>query len=258
MSQPKVSRIENGKAPYDLGEVARFARAVGADDTLVNQLIARAESTHDRPTEWRPTPRSLAGAQHDIRQRETQARLLRGFEPTIIHGLLQTGEYARALLSAFQLREQIIEGDPGRPAASVAEALSARFKRQEVLADSGKSFVFVLLEAALENTFCPPTAMLGQINRIREVSQLLDNVSIRIIPTGSRMTIPPLHGFELFDRATVIVDTFNTALVSSSRANVKFYERIFQSFESDSQEDIGDVLERHERRYTRQLLSEHP
>jgi hypothetical protein len=218
--------------------------------------MRRAQIALSRPTDWRPLPIGLSEAQRSIAERESTAVTLRLFESTIIHGLLQTSEYARALLSVFQIQEHVVPDDMSNPAASIAEALSARVARQAILADSRRSFRFVMMEPALSNRFCPPTEMLGQIGRLRDINNQFDNVSIRIVPAGTRAAIPPLHGFELIDDRSVILDTFNASLISAGEADIRIYRQIFDSFERQSIAEIDSILREYQTHYRGLLLSE--
>jgi transcriptional regulator with XRE-family HTH domain len=255
MSQAKVSRIETGRGQHSPADIGRLARALGADERVVSQLIGRAEIMHRRSTDWRQVPASLVGTQRVLAGEEADVETLFCFESTIIHGLLQTSEYARALLSVFQIQDQAFEEDDGNAAASVAGSVSVRIGRQELLADPRKSFRFVMMDAVLSNSFCTPVDMLAQIQRLREVQTRLANVSIAIVPADTRCTIPALHGFEILGENIVMVDTFNTMLTSDSKADVRLYQKIFESFAAEAVTDIEPILGRHEARYTALLNS---
>jgi transcriptional regulator with XRE-family HTH domain len=254
MSQPKVSRIENGRGLPDPADIGRLARALGASEEYALALMDRAETAHDRMTDWRPSPIGLAGTQKSLDRWEGSATTLRCFEPTIVQGLLQTSEYARSLFTAFQAH-WAVDGLESSSSA-IAEAVSARVRRQEILSDTSKTIRFVLMEAVLSNRFCAPADMLAQIKRLREVHSQYDNVSIRIVPAEARMVIPPMHGYELLDDRLVIVDLFNTGLTSQGRADTRLYRQVFDRFEAESVADIGPILDKYQRSYANLLLSE--
>jgi transcriptional regulator with XRE-family HTH domain len=255
MSQARVSRIETGALQPRAEDVGRLARALGADEALVSHLIRRTEITGRRPTAWTPSPVGLASTQRAIAEREAGVQVIRVFESTIVHGLLQTGEYARALLSVFQMQEVVVPGGDRSAAASVAEALAVRIARQEILADPRRSFHFVMMEAALNNNFCPPEDMLGQLRRLRDVSEQHENVSIEIVPASASPAIPSLHGFELFDDERVTFDAFNTSLTSSNEADVQLYRHVFDSFEAMSTAEIDPIIAGYQAHYASRLRS---
>jgi transcriptional regulator with XRE-family HTH domain len=257
MSQAKVSRIETGAVTPAPDDVGQLARALGVDEQLAGQLMSRTVIAQRRPTDWSPSPIGLASGQRVIAQREAQVNIIRAFEPIVIHGLLQTGEYARALLSVFRMQETVAPTQARSPAASVAEALAERIGRQEILTDSRRSFVFVMMETVFDNNFCPAEDMLGQIRRLWEISQQYDNVSIRIVPLSAKPKIPALHGFELFDDELVAIDTFNTTLTSTGEPDLRLYRHVFDSFEAAATAEIEPIIAKYQNHYARQLSSPH-
>jgi transcriptional regulator with XRE-family HTH domain len=251
MSQPKVSRIENGKGNPDPEDIGRLALALGADEDLARQLAEQAETAQNRMSDWRPSPIGVTGTQQTVGRAEATVRTLRGFDPTLVPGLLQTSEYARSLLTTFQ--KYWVPGRPQNAASAVLEAVSARVRRQEVLSDATKTFQFVLYEAVLQNQVCSPDDMLGQVRRLRDLRGLYDNVSIRIVPAEARPAIPAMHGFELFDDKLVMVDLLNTTLSSEGRADTRLYRDMFDVFEAESVLDIDPILDKYHRYYAEQL-----
>jgi transcriptional regulator with XRE-family HTH domain len=246
MSQPKISRLENGVGFPDPDDVALIARVLGATDDQIRTLKERAERAHNRMTDWRLDPGSLGGRQRGLGQRESKAQAVRVFQPAVIVGLLQTSEYARAVLAAFHdLTSTDSDGSPG---ITVSEAVSARVHRQELLMDRNRTFHFLMAEAVLGNRVCPPEDMLAQIRRVREVSQQ-ENVSVRFIPAEAWLEIAPFHGFSLLDDDFVTVDLFNTSLSSHGKADARLYRRVFDSLERHAVTDIEPILDKYVGQY---------
>lgn len=101
------------------------------------------------------------------------ARLLE-YHPTLIRGLLQTEEYARALLSA----------DPGATTDEVDRRVAARMERQSIL--SRVAYVAVLDESALRRPVAEPKVMHDQL------MSLLDRpAELQVIEFGAH---PGLNG----------------------------------------------------------------
>ncbi len=246
MSQAKISRLENGIGFPDPGDVARIGRALGADEQQINHLVTMAERAHDRMTDWRPLPLSLAATQQTVGQLESEARTIRVFQPAIVAGLLQTSEYAKAVLASFQ---RFISPDSEIAFdARLLEAVSARVQRQEILADRARGLHVVMTEAALANRVCPPEDVLGQLRRLRDVSRQ-DNVTLSIIPADTPQPIAPVHGFVLLDDATVVVDLFNTCVLSRGRTDLRLYRAVFDAYEEHAVTDIEPILERYTAHY---------
>ncbi len=99
---------------------------------------------------------------------------------------------------------------PDGAPADVDAAVAARMRRQDVLHTSGKTFHFVILEAALRTRLCPPDVMAGQLDRLLGLDGLA-NVSFGILPTAVELPVAPLHGFLQLDQLTV-VETFASSI----------------------------------------------
>lgn len=241
MSQPKISRLERGRGLPDPDDVATIARALGADDPLVQRLRRRAAGVHDRRTDWRPAVSGLANRQEWLAEWEGAAGAICDFEPVVLAGLMQTSGYARAVLTAFERLVQSADG--GFAETAVLASVTARIGRQEVLADPGKSFRFVFTESALRSGICSPIEMLGQIDHLRFLATR-PNVELAILPDEPPSPLPPLHGFTLFDEGAVVIDVFTTGLVSRNRVDVERYRRVFDLFTSVASMEIGPILDR--------------
>lgn len=254
MSQPKISRIERGRGLVDPEDVARIAEFLGASDAEVTKLTARAERSHDRMTDWRVSASGLAGRYQTMAEWEKSARHVRVFEPAVIPGLLQTSGYARAVFQALQRALPKNADGTGEPA--LLAAVSALIRQQEVLADVAKSFSFVLAEAVLSNSSFPPVEMLAQLHHLRDVATR-PNVNVRVVPGDAPAGVPLIHGFTLIDDSLLVVELFNTALVSRSRRDAETYRHVFKLVEERAV-DIGPLLDNHTSRYLDRLREPSP
>jgi transcriptional regulator with XRE-family HTH domain len=252
MSQPKISRLENGVGLPDPEDVGRIARELGAGDAEIRRLMELAERSHNRMTDWRLEHAGLVTKQRVAARWESGAQTVRQFDLSVVSGLLQTSGYAHAVLSTFQ--ELILLDVDRSPSASVAEAVSARIRRQEALADQAKSFHFILSESALSNRVCPPEEMPAQIRRLRQVARQ-DNVSLAIIPADVMWRVPPMHGFTLYDETSVAVDLFNTSLESHGKADARTYRQVFDWLAGQAEHDIDPILDRYLHLYVELLRS---
>jgi transcriptional regulator with XRE-family HTH domain len=165
-SKATVSRIENGVDRLDGNRAALLDKAweTGGVFTL---LVWYASIGHE--------PQWLA----QLTTFEQRSRIIRIFEPLLISGLLQTEEYARALLTG---------GGVPDPEPFVAE----RMERQDVLE---RAFVMVLLsEAALRWPVGSPQIMREQLAHVLEVAER-PNVVLHVVPqTFETGAYPGLDG----------------------------------------------------------------
>ncbi|HET8685009.1 MAG TPA: helix-turn-helix transcriptional regulator [Micromonosporaceae bacterium] len=244
MSQAKISKIETGAINASPEDVGLLASELGASPAEIDHLVRQAEQSRNRMTDWRVGRWDPATWQHEIAQLEADAHELRVFQPAVISGLLQTSEYARAVLLSVQ--EVWTEGF--RPMEGVAEAVSARVQRQEILEDPTKQFHFVVPETLLRNLLSRPEDMPGQLRRLSEVARQ-ENVTLSMIPEGERWPYPPYHGFSLLDDRHVIIDLFNTVVVTDGQSDIRLYRHVFDTLESRAKREIEPIIEKYRRRY---------
>nr|WP_221378810.1 helix-turn-helix transcriptional regulator [Actinoplanes polyasparticus] len=250
MSQPKISRIERGKGLLDPEDVGAIARALGADESLTRDLMDRAERSQDRMTDWRPASVGLAAQQKTLQDWEFAATSIRAFEPALIPGPLQTSGYAKLVLQTMRRIAPMTASDLTE--SGLLAAVTARVSRQEVLGDPSKTFQFVLGEATLKRRLFPPLEMMAQIAHLREVVTQTENLRVTVIPDEALIQVPLLHGFFLYDDDLVIVDLYNTGLISRSQKDVESYRRIFDALEKQST-DVVPLLDEYEENYFRLL-----
>jgi transcriptional regulator with XRE-family HTH domain len=247
MSQAKISKIETGRILPSPEDVERLARHLGASASEIDRLTVQAGQNRDRMMDWRFGRNDAATWQREIALMESAAQEIRSFQPAVITGLLQTGEYAKAVLTTVQ--ETWSESVLGPPAA-LAEAVSARVNRQKILEDQSKTFHFVIPEPLLRNLVGEPEDMFVQLRRLSEVARQ-DNVSLLVIPEVEHRPYPPYHGFLLLDDQHVIIDLYNTVVVTRGRSDIRLYRHVFDALESRATPDIVPILEKYRREYLR-------
>jgi len=250
MSQATISRFENGTSSPDPHLVRRIGEALELPADEIERLVGLVDRPSEVLIDWQSTQPGLADRQHFVRRLEASARDTRIFQPAVVPGLLQTSEYARAVLTATRIEladDQILDS-----ALAVSEAVAARMQRSLVLDDPDRRFQFLITEDVLGHQVCRPVDMIAQIARLREVAAF-PNVSVRIIPHDAEWPIAPAHGFVLTDDRNVFVDLFNTSLMSRGRRTAGHYRRVFDSLDAVATGEIDPVLDDFEKRYIRRL-----
>lgn len=219
ISQSKVSRIESGRTVPTLSEVSAWSSAADASDETREWLVELAQSVHTEVHSWPVALRMRAHIQDEIEERELHARTVRVFQSSVVHGLLQTAEYARRMFSL---------GDESKSADVVAESLDARMRRQQVVYEDDRRFEFVLTEAALRWRPGPARLMLGQLDRIISLSTL-DNVAVGVVPLDAVATTFSTHAFVIYDDLDddhdpfVEVEAIHANLIVNDATNVGLY-----------------------------------
>lgn len=223
MSQPKVSRIENGRTVPTPADVARIAEALKADSEVIQGLVAEASALADLSRRWREIHQTgLASTQREAFMTESMATNIAYFHPYLIPGLLQYGPYMRAVLHMANIT--------ARP--DLEDAVVERLNRQAALHEREKSFQFLMAEPALYARYGSADIMRTQMDLLMSFSRL-PTLRLGIIPLTRELPWPLLNGFGLFDDHSVTIETLHGQSILSDRESVNLYHRIF--------EDLGKV-----------------
>jgi transcriptional regulator with XRE-family HTH domain len=176
-----VSRIESGKRPTT--EV--FARL--CDHAFPGRAGWFSEFYEESRT-WIATPpwfRSYVS-------HEQRAPTLRNWFPSLIDGLLQTEDYARAILVV----------SPGVTEDEVSGRLAARMTRQTILTrEAPPTAWFLVDEAALRRCVGSADIMAAQMAHLTAVAHL-PNITVQVVPAIAHAGL--LGGFSLTGRAAYV------------------------------------------------------
>lgn len=167
-SRTKLLRFETAKTRPQPGDVAEMFGLYGGDEAMRLALMEVARKVRTRGW-WSAYSDVLAPSFVEL---EDEAASIRTLNAQVIHGLLQTPGYARAVMQA-------LHGDP----AEVERRLQAREHRKAVLARADAPTLTILLdEAVLRRPVGGPEVMRGQLRALLEAGDRR-NVSVRVVPT---------------------------------------------------------------------------
>ncbi len=200
--QPKISRIEKAHQLPSEDDLRAWAQHTGMPDELdaLLGLLDAARVRYTATAELIATG-ALAARQTYIGALETAATRIGEYQPGFIPGLLQTADYARAVLNiAGRFRVQPATEE------TVEAVVAERIKRQAVLYDHGKQLQFVLGEAALWSAPGGQEVQAGQLDRLVAVAGLA-TVELSVMAMSAPMAVLPLSGFRLLDEEFVFVET---------------------------------------------------
>jgi transcriptional regulator with XRE-family HTH domain len=155
----KIIRIEQGAVGITPVDLRALLGVYGiTDDDQVETLVELARSS--RSQSWREYKGVYSPASLTLFASEPAAKIISKYEPTFIPGLLQTEEYATALLEGM-----------GRSEDETERMVSARLERQELLErDPRPELQFVLGEAAVSRAVGGRAVMRRQLERLKELS----------------------------------------------------------------------------------------
>ncbi|TVZ78623.1 helix-turn-helix protein [Streptomyces sp. BK340] len=230
-SESKISRMELGRVSFKTRDVEDLLTLYGITDEAEREsLLSLAREANvagwwhsytDVLPSWFPTYVGLEGA----------ASLVRVYEVQFVHGLLQTEEYARAVVR---------RGMKGASAADVERRVALRLERQKhLLDDNAPEFHIVLDEAALRRPYGDRDVMRGQLQHLIEISQR-PNVRLQVMPFGfgghsgesGAFTILSFPESDLSD--VVYVEQLTSALYLDKREDVAQYEQALKELQQDS------------------------
>jgi transcriptional regulator with XRE-family HTH domain len=158
-----IAHVETGSRAPSADFAARADDALGTDGLLTRlQPLVRSEAY---PAWFR-----------DWVEIEREATALRWFEPLLIPGLLQTEDYARAVLQAAH---------PASTDGEVDRLVLARMDRQAVLARDDPPMLWVVIdEGVLTRPIGGPDVMRAQIDKLITAAQQ-PKIILQVIPTSS-------------------------------------------------------------------------
>lgn len=173
-SPSKVSRYElarTGPNLADIGKLLDYYRVTGSHR---EQLLALAREATQKGW-WEAYSEGLPDELIALIALEDEASSSWMWQVEVIPGLLQTEEYARQVISAYQ------SGIPLLP-SQIDQRVEARLKRQNILTrDDPLGFSLVLDESAILRRNTDTQVMRAQLQHLVEVSRL-PNVTVRVFP----------------------------------------------------------------------------
>ncbi|MDR7301000.1 helix-turn-helix domain-containing protein [Haloactinomyces albus] len=180
----QLSRWENGERAPRPTDVAQILTHLGVNGERYEEIIAICSGT-DEPR-WLavtlPEQRQQLGA---LLEFERAATTITEVSPLLIPGLLQTSDYARAIMSAG-----------GVPANDVETRIAVRLGRRDVILRRDPAQLVALVgEAALRQVIGAPEVMVEQLEYLGEMAELT-NVDLRVLPFSSGWH-PALEGLFL-------------------------------------------------------------
>jgi transcriptional regulator with XRE-family HTH domain len=156
-----LSRIENGKRPPT-------ENVATACDIAFAERKGWFTEYYEELRGWSEVPAAF----RNWSEIEERASLLRVWKPGIFHGLLQTGDYASALIATVQ----------GTTPQTAAARLANRMERQRrvLLRDDPPDVWFIVDQMALYRLVGTPEVMAAQVRRLGEVATM-PNVTLQVL-----------------------------------------------------------------------------
>lgn len=219
-SQPKLSRIENGRFGVSLSDLTTLLDFYGVSEEVRAELLTVAAEGTGVGGSWVVRAGGPPRRQGEVAAVESRVTRMRQHHPLVIPGQLQARIYARHLAAAAGL-------------PNPEEIARRRAKRQGLLEGPDAPQYDVILDL---RTLCrwpgPRRVIVDQVEHLIERAKL-PAVHLWLLPVGGGAHSMPLAPFLIYDfRAgtsptVVLLEAQNTDLYLSAVEDVAMYDNLF-------------------------------
>jgi len=216
-SESKISRIELGRNAVREIDIADLLNLYGVTDSAERQQLLALAGQANQPGWWHRYQDVLPPWFQSYLGLEESAETIRSFDPQFVPGLLQTEEYAAAVLRLGRYSPEETE-----------RMVFLRRERQRRFASGGLRLWAIIDEVALRRTVGCPALMRRQLDHLLETSDR-PRVTIQICPlrTGAWYAAPgsfSILRFAAEDLPDVVyVEQLTSAMYLDKRADVDRY-----------------------------------
>ncbi|WP_433431604.1 helix-turn-helix domain-containing protein [Nonomuraea sp. CA-141351] len=224
-SESKISRMELGRVGFKERDVADLLTLYGVVDKQARSAVLDLVATANEPGWWHRFNDVLPTWFQAYVGLEEAAARIRTYEVQFVPGLLQTKEYARAVVTA---------GSAGIGAEEISRRVDLRLERQRMFErPDGPVFWAVIDEAALRRPIGGFEVMRAQIEHLIELMRQ-PKITIQIMPfsfgghsaEGGAFSILRFPDSDLPD--VVYVEQLASALYLDKREDVDRYTEVME------------------------------
>ncbi len=217
LSQSTVSRLETGRRAPTVKEVVALCKAYRASAEVRAALQATARDLQEGTTSARIVLQRPREMQERIGRIEQSSALIRSFQPAMVIGLVQTLDYAQAMMS-------------GRMSGQALEQLIQTRRDRQTILDSDRHFTLLHAEGALRWHIGSPAIMAAQLDHLAALTHR-PNLRLGVIPWDRPLTMHARHAFHLYDTHTAILGTESGTAFITDLVEVDAYDRRFTELE---------------------------
>jgi transcriptional regulator with XRE-family HTH domain len=187
-----LSRIETGKAPTRTSYLALMLDLYGVHDPDQRRGLMDLAREGQRKGWWVGSEDLLAAGTGNYLGLEAEAKEMRAFRAQVVHGLMRTPAYARAVIAARQ---------PDLGPEQVERLVEVGQRRQDVLGGSGPIRLRLILdESVLLRAVAPAEVMREQLKHLVEAGAG-SAVTIQVLKMGCASRVLPPMSFEVLSFA---------------------------------------------------------
>lgn len=219
-SESKISRMELGRVGFKERDVADLLTLYGVTASEEREALLKLARDANSPGWWHRYGDVLPSWFQSYLGLEAAAVLIRSYEVQFVPGLLQTREYARAV---------VLLGHGRAAPAEIERRVALRMQRQRLLHRERPPQLWAVVdEAALRRPIGGPRVMRDQVAALIEATKS-PNIRLQVIPfaagghaaAGGAFTILRFGDQELPD--VVYIEQLTSALYLDKRDDLDYY-----------------------------------
>ncbi|ONK12359.1 hypothetical protein STBA_31010 [Streptomyces sp. MP131-18] len=243
-SESKISRMELGRVSFKPRDVADLLTLYGVTDEAEREPLLGLARSSGQAGWWHSYSDVLPSWFQTYIGLEAAAERIGTYELQFVHGLLQTEEYAHAV---------VVSGHKGTPSRTeVDRRIALRLARQKLLvSESGPHLHCVLDEAALRRPYGGRDVMEGQLSTLLEFSEH-PNITLQVVPFFRGGHVAESGAFTLLRFAErelpdlVYLEQLTGALYLDKREEVAAYQVVLDRLAAEALDESGtrDLIHR--------------
>ncbi|MFC7342781.1 helix-turn-helix domain-containing protein [Saccharopolyspora griseoalba] len=172
-SHAKISRLELGRVSFRERDISDLLTYYGVQDPQEREQFLALARQANEPGWWHQYGDLLPSWFETYLGLEQAAAIIRTYEAQFVPGLLQTPDYARAVINL---------GHGHESAPEVDRRVALRTRRQDILTRPEPSTLWAVIdEGALRRPIGGDQVMRGQIEHLIRVAEL-PNVTVQVLP----------------------------------------------------------------------------
>jgi len=222
-SGTRISRMETGRISVRPGDVRELLEVYGVSGAEADSLVQLAREAR-RKGWWHTYGRVLPTWFEAYIGLESEAVRLRDFQSLVMPGLLQTEDYARAVLRAAPQAGSSTEID---------RQVALRMKRQQILSQDVPPDIWVVLsESVLRVHVGGPAIMRAQLRQLADVAER-PNVTLQVLSFATVAHVHPVSPFTMLefadsaDPAVVYLEHLTGSLFLENEDEVRRHRVVF-------------------------------
>ncbi|WCN84141.1 helix-turn-helix transcriptional regulator [Micromonospora sp. LH3U1] len=240
-SESKISRMELGRVGFKERDVVDLLTLYGVTEEHEREALLKLARDANSPGWWHRYGDVLPTWFQSYLGLEAAAALIRSYEVQFVPGLLQTPEYARAV---------VLLGHGAAGPEEIDRRVALRMQRQQLLyRDNPPQLWAVVDEAALRRPIGGAAVMRGQLTALIEATKS-PNIRLQVIPfaagghaaAGGAFTILRFGDQELPD--IVYIEQLTSAIYLDKRDDLDYYAVAMERLcvEAEPPERTSEIL----------------